>query len=306
MTSIWGDGWFYLSGMGLLVSSSLFLYLLGQYRSAVEESEESEEAPPALPPKPAEPRAEAVVTPIVEPAAQTEKILVLPAASGAPVPASAPAPAPAAAAAAPAPVSGGYTGPERRRSETTTGGISPAVVYLQNIKAQLEKFDKEIAAIKGLMSQQNARGEQLLERLEALAAKAGSTQAPAAAAPCEPAVQAEPEPRPLELAPPAAVAAPAPEQPDILLPPEPAAAPSEADRALFTPAPAAAVPEAKTETFAPPAPEAKTEVLPLTEPEAPPQAAAPVSEPPVVESLPQSSEPAAEISKPRKGPVWPV
>ena len=48
----------------------------------------------------------------------------------------------------------GYTGPERRRSElTSSGGLSPAVVYLQNIKSQMERFDKDIAALKALSAE---------------------------------------------------------------------------------------------------------------------------------------------------------
>ena len=48
MASLWGDGWFYISALGFLGSGALFLYLLGQYRSAVEEAEESDTDAPSL------------------------------------------------------------------------------------------------------------------------------------------------------------------------------------------------------------------------------------------------------------------
>ncbi|HAM36718.1 MAG TPA: hypothetical protein DEB40_00670 [Elusimicrobia bacterium] len=188
MTSLWGDGWFYISALGFLVSSAFFLYLLGQYRASVEDAEEPEASGEevGLLPKPASAAAMNAPTPVVTPIVaapadvQEEKTLTMPppeepkpaafsgerrtvgvSNDGGPFPEDSSAPTHSRDA---------YTGPERRRSElTSTGSISPAVVYLQNIKSQMEKFDKEILGLKSLAAQQAAQGDLLLRRISELA-----------------------------------------------------------------------------------------------------------------------------------------
>lgn len=44
MNGLWADGWFYISSAGLLVSGILFLFLLGQYRSAADAADRHEPA----------------------------------------------------------------------------------------------------------------------------------------------------------------------------------------------------------------------------------------------------------------------
>lgn len=201
MTSLWGDGWFYISALGFLGSSALFLYLLGQYRSAVEGSDESEEAP-ALAPQPlaADYVPPPMVTAVVVPDAQKEEAtLVLPPGETSPQPVAADA--------------------EPRRGETGAGGgLSPAAVYLQNIKSQMDKFDKEIAALKAAASQQVAQEELVLKRLAELAEAVKAGKAPPSLE--EPAVLRPPER--------ATAAAPAAVLPASAAPPSPAAEPKSA------------------------------------------------------------------------------
>lgn len=250
MGGLWGDGYFYLAAAGFLISFVLFLFLLGQYRAAVEGADESAETVPPSPgpvPIPSVP----VVSSVVAPA--EEKTLVLER-----KPAEAPAEVKTPA----------YTGPERRRADTTTGQLSPAVVYLQNIKGQLEKFDQDIANLKQLASQQAAQGEAIMQRLAALADVLQDLKATPAPAPA---------PAPAELS----------AAQGFTLPETPAPA-AEADKTLVI----------ERSSVPPPAPAA--------EPKAePPQPTSPLElklDTPA-QPLPQAPEPEA---KPRKGPVWPV
>lgn len=164
MGGIWGDGYFYLAAAGFLISFVLFLFLLGQYRAAVEAGDDAPEPVPPVPaPSPVVPtvtRFGGADAPTIETAKPVEKpvekTLILEK-----KPEAAPAPGPEVNTAS-------YAGPERRKSDTTTGQLSPAVVYLQNMKTQLEKFDADIAALKASASQQSAQGEAIIQRLAAL------------------------------------------------------------------------------------------------------------------------------------------
>jgi hypothetical protein len=304
MASLWGDGWFYISVLGLLGSGVLFLYLLGQYRSTVEAAEESDAAFPSpdvdfgdpLPAKPVvvEMTPAAGAVPIVSQSkAKAASTVALPGAvpahqtspsgtaeqppSG--VPASAwPDGASAATSAAPSTLfDPGYTGPERRRSDLTSNdGISLAVVFLQSIKSQMESYDKDIAQLQALSAQQAAQGELVLKRLSELAEslKTGASLS----APTRSAKLA------LETAPEAAAAAPA-------------AKADQPDSAPPASAPSVPAPEAKAEPAAAaiPAPNSPSPYARLLK---------------AYEDIPATSAPAPEPdvqpSHPRKGPVWPV
>ena len=278
MASLWGDGWFYISALGFLGSGALFLYLLGQYRSAVEDADEGDGSA-ALP-------ASIVIEPLLPRPVVTEltpaPIAPQPKAKAAPflaLPVAAPQqPAPASTVATP-----GYTGPERRRSElTSSGGLSPAVVYLQNIKSQMERFDKEIVALKTLSAQQAAQGELVLKRLAELSEglKTGAPLRSPLPAPTrsvelslEPTHEAAPAAAPVALQP--AVAKPSPV---LSVESQPVAVPVEEPAAKFDPA--------------------ATVVI-----EALPQEPAPA---PAPAPVPAAQEQPAQPFPPRKGPVWPV
>ncbi len=320
MASLWADGWFYISAGGFLVSCVLFVFLLGQYRAAVEAEDEDLVADgPALPSSPAEkiyipkPVAEAPkpisVAPSPQPAPMPLKSVAAPEAPAL-KPLIVEAPAPKAAAPAPQPA----------KKAETTGPLSPALVYMQNLKEQMERLDKDIGSLKSLVGQQAAQNDTILKRLADLADKLETMPAASAAAPA-PAPAETHLPATLELeraAPPAPTPAPAPK--------------AEAMRSLeieiasmTSPAPEPKSPEPAPQK-AEPTPDAdKTMVIeptisplkltdnkdiPLpTRPgfETPAPAASEPAQPPQ-EKADKPADPAAESSpKPaRKGPVWPI
>lgn len=288
MAGLFADGWFYISSAGLLVSGLLFFFLLGQYRAASEAADLDEDVETAEPEhasdhavKPVfvreEPKQAAAVASVSEPS---------------------PAPAPA------TPKTEDYSGPERRKDPaTTTGGISPAVVYLQNIKAALADLHGEVRTLSKRVDDELAsvasRDEALIERLAELTrtVEALKVSAPAPAA-----------------------AAPAPE-------PVPTPAPKKKK-----PAPAPVVEEAPEPKIEPSSPQPKTDPIvveapptPVTEPAKPApspdetvrmelgaviEAQLSAKTPPPAEAAPEPApaEPAPEPEpeKPRRGPVWPV
>ncbi len=283
MMGLWTDGWFYISSAGLAVSGVLFFFLLGQYRAASEAADAGEpekEAETHAPIRPVyipdEPAAASVAShaePKAEPKSEAK--------------------------------TADYAGPERRKDPaTSTGGISPAVVYLQNIKGELANLHEDVRKLAKKVDDELAsvatRDEALIERLAELtrAVEAAKAAVPAPAAePAAPKKEKAPKKEP-------AAAPPAPKSE-----PAPVAAPAavvEDLAGLVAPAPA---PEPKVELKAPePAP--KTEAV---SPDAtirlelgssmgvPKDSAAQTP----AESAPAAEAPAPE-EKPRRGPVWPV
>lgn len=307
MAGLLADGWFYISSAGLLVSGVLFFFLLGQYRAAAEAADQPE------PEAAAEPHA--VVRPVYIPedtpapakvasVVHEDKPAEKPAEKTAPAATPAPAPAPAAAT------------PDSKRRENTTGGINPAVVYLQNIKNQLEEIHKENKELAKRVEAITSRDEALIERLSELAQAVAELKsaAPAAAPAAEPApapkrakkAAAEPAPAAAPVAEPAvvveAVPAPAPE-PAAAPAPEPAPAPAPATPPTLTiePTTAAGVSGSKkneptAETLFNPDETMRLNLKPAEEAKAAPAETKPAAEP--------AEEP--EADKPRRGPVWPV
>ncbi len=301
MASLWGDGWFYISALGFLGSGALFLYLLGQYRSAVEEADEGDAGSSFLESTSGGSLSAKPVIVELIPASVADPIVSQPKAKT--MPDVAPVSMTSNATPDGAPMTTnvfsdgrqdggalGCTGPELRRSDlTSSGGISPAVVYLKNIKSQMEKFDKEIAVLKGLSAQQAAQGELVLQRLSELAdgLKTGDSPRsalPAAARSVELALETAPEQAParesIESTPVKAVE------------PMPSAALPDDQKAA---APSVSVPSVQTrvvEVEADPAAVVVIEAL----------SQAPITMPAPAPSL----EPVVEPSQPRKGPVWPV
>ena len=265
MASLLGDGWFYISAGGFLVSSMLFVFFLGQYRAAVEAEDEAEssELPQPIP---------------VMAAAPAEKVYIPKAAAFDPLPAvlPQPAPKPAVVAAPPAPAEekpAPKAAEHKKSGLTTTSGISPAVVYLQNLKGQMERLDKDIVNLKALASQQTAQSDGILKALAGLTRKIDElAQRPAAAA-------AAPNAAPAQTAEAAAASAPeaAPE-------PQPAPEPEPEPQ----PEPAAAAPPNELKVDVPPS--------------------QPVSQPVAAASAAAAAEPSPEApARPsRKGPVWPI
>ena len=285
MMGLWTDAWFYIPMVGLLVSGVLFFFLLGQYRLASEAADAGEvalegDASPAVAISPVYSPSESAPAAKVKAAEPERK-----------------------AESAPEAKTPDYAGPERRKdAANTTGGISPAVVYMQNIKSELTDLHEDVRKLSKRVDDELAsvasRDESLIERLaeltravEALKSAAASAPAPAPAA--EPAPKKEKaskkEPVKVESAPAAVVddlvglVAPAPKAE-----PKPEPAPTIELKAEPAPAP-------KTEV---PASDATIRLelgsamgVPKTaEPDKAPEAAA---------------EPAPE-EKPRRGPVWPV
>ena len=292
MVGLLADGWFYISSAGLLVSGVLFFFLLSQYRAANDAADHSEleassEAHPVVRPLSileGSPAAATVASvahekPVENMAQAAEK-----------------APEPAAT-------------PVEKRRENTTGGINPAVVYLQNIKNQLEEMQNENRELAKRVEAITNRDEALIERLSELAQaiaeiKSAGPAAAAAQAPVEP-VPAEPAPKRAKKIPapapepvvvvesaPAPEPSPAPETPPILVI-EPTTSSGVAAR---KPAPTT---EPTAETLFSPDETARLTLKPV---EAAAQAAAPA------EPKPAASEPVEEpeSEKHRRGPVWPV
>lgn len=291
MMGLWADGWFYISSAGLLVSGILFFFLLGQYRVASEAADATEEQAAEKEASAPDVAVRPVYIPDDAPAAKvashTEAPQTQPQAEPAPKPAEPPA--------------------ERRRDPaTSTGGISPAVVYLQNIKVELADLHKDLRALSKRvddeLSSVSSRDEALIERLGELtraveglksAAPAADEETPKPARKTRKAEKApEPEPAPERAAEPAAepapivVEAPMPaEEVSIeVLPPPPAEEPAP------EPAPA--------KTFSPD----ETIRMELGAIIAPPAAA----EQPAAAEPAQPAVEAPPAEKPRRGPVWPV
>lgn len=171
MVTLWADGWFYISAIGFIVSAVFFVFLLGQYRAAVEaedrqedEGRELESLPPL--PKLVAPASEErqdlpqasagapTRTPrgfadYSEPEAEPEedgaavKTVVIPPATE------------TAAEEVPAKV---IPAPEENPESAKP---SPAVSYMQNL-------EKEIADLKSSAAQQAAQGDMILKRLAEL------------------------------------------------------------------------------------------------------------------------------------------
>ncbi|MDP3541359.1 MAG: hypothetical protein Q8T11_02700 [Elusimicrobiota bacterium] len=285
MMGLWADGWFYISSAGLLISGILFFFLLGQYRLASEAADATEEQ--AADKEAAVP--DVAVRPVYIPDEEPSAKVV----------SHADAPEPE-----PKPKVEETPFVERRRDPaTSTGGISPAVVYLQNIKVELADLHKDLRALSKRvddeLSSVSTRDEALIERLgeltraveglKAAAAPAADEEAPKPARKsrkAEKAPEPEPEPAP-EPAPEVVVAAPKPAEEVAIevLPPPPV------DEPLPEPA-------APAKTFSPD----ETIRMELGEIIAPPAAA---EEPVAAEPAQPAEAPAAE-EKPRRGPVWPV
>ncbi|MFI5361251.1 MAG: hypothetical protein ACHQ49_04720 [Elusimicrobiota bacterium] len=292
MVGLLADGWFYISSAGLLVSGVLFFFLLGQYRAANDAADQPEPETAAEPFVP-------LVRPVWIPdeSAAPAKL----ASVGGEKPAQrapaleAPAPQPAQAAEKPASQSAAAPG-GRRSGDSTTGGVNPAVVYLQNIKMKLEEIQKETHDLAARVDAITGRDEALIDRLSELTqavADLKSSNAPVSASvePPAPKRARKAEPVAVVIAPPSASPQPVPAVAaavEAKAEPEPIAEPKAA---VANPA-LEGLQDLVKEM---PAPVARAE--PKPEPAAAPAPSVPASAP--------SAEAEAE-EKPRRGPVWPV
>lgn len=258
MQALWADGWFYISSAGLLVSGALFFFLLGQYRAAADAVDVRDSAP--------ETEVEARAVP-VRPVYVPEE----------------PAPAPKlASVSAPAERTEPKTAASTPR-ESTTGGISPAVVYLQNIQTHLYELHGEIRDLGQRVNAITSRDEALIERLGELTQAVAEIKASAASAPAE---APAPAPRRARKSEPAAEPKP---EPVIEAKPEPVA---QAEPAPVVPAQPEPVADIKPEPIVEKTPE------PVVE------AKRPVSPDETIRLEPGAA--AESDEKPRRGPVWPV
>lgn len=296
MPGLWADGWFYISSAGLLVSGALFFFLLGQYRAAADAADEAHVDEPVETP------ATVPVRPVYIPD-EPESSKPLPVAA-----APAPAPAPVTVPVSPAPAPAPTPAPEKAKDalstgSTTTGGISPAVVYLQNLKNQMDELGVELRGLSKKVAAVSDRDEALIERLAELTRAVEELKSAGVAAASAPEAPAPKRGR---------KAAPPPE-PEPALTPAPAAEPAPAPAAevqLAAPAPAAEAAPAPVPEPAAPAPELKIE-LGTTPGTGAPVAAAPSPDATMrvddlKAALGQPAEEKAEDDKPRRGPVWPV
>ena len=189
MSSLLGDGWFYISIFGFLSSLSLFLYFLGLYRSAFEEAEDAEEAPEdyLLVAK-----SEPLMATAVEEDGdkKEEESLAMPAPEEPSVPEPEPEPEPM-------PVPEQVTAPPPEVSDSS----SPAIVFLQDIKSHLDQFENEFSALKGQVDRQEAQGNLVIARLAELAQTFRAMPA------SSPTAEPVPRPAPVPEAPPSAPAA---------------------------------------------------------------------------------------------------
>lgn len=228
MVGLWADGWFYISSAGLLVSGVLFIFLLGQYRIASEAADVTEVE--AGSEKDAQASA---IRPVYTPEAAAAPKVVSHADTPAPKASDAPPSA------------------DRRDPANTTGGLSPAVVYLQNIKTELAELHKEMNAlakrVDDHLAEGSSRDEALIERLGELARAVESMKAAAPAPAAAPALE-QPAPSPKK----ARQAEKAPEPEPEPLPeavPEPKAeldsVPAELAAVTWAPAPAPEAPPAE-------------------------------------------------------------
>ena len=260
MIGLWADGWFYISSAGFLVSGVLFFFLLGQYRAASAAADATESDTPEI--------AVSAVHPVY---VHEEEPVHAPVASIAPIikPAETKA-------------------PEKDPANTTSSGISPAVVYLQNIKSELAELHQEMRDLAKRvdigLGGTSTRDEALIERLGELARMVESLKAavPIAAPVAAPIVEPQPQPqaRPIEIEAPTPRGVPAFEMKTESLP--------QADETMRVQL--SAVVDAHVAEKP-----ALIEIAPVQPPAAEPAPA----EPAVLEA------PAPE-AKPRRGPVWPV
>lgn len=305
MMGLWADGWFYISSAGLLVSGILFFFLLGQYRVASEAADatESEQAADKEAPAPA------AIRPVYIPEDSPAPRIASHAET--PEPEAKPKPKPESE----------TTPPPRKDPASSTGGISPAVVYLQNIKVELADLHKDLRALSKRVDDELAsvstRDEALIERLGELTRAVEGLKSAVPAAASEPVPEPEPakparKPRKAEKAPePEIVVEAAKPEPEVVV----EAAKPEPEVVLEAPKPAA---DSVIEVLPPP----PVEVPPVAEVKAPSPSpdetirmelgALIAPKPAAVEApAPAPAEPAVQDApppeeKPRRGPVWPV
>jgi len=303
MMGLWADGWFYISSAGLLISGILFFFLLGQYRVASEAADATEGEQGSD----KEVSAPAAIRPVYIPEeASSPKV-----ASHADKPEPKPEPKPR--------MEPEFTGPERRKdAANTTGGISPAVVYLQNIKVELADLHKDLRALSKRvddeLSSVSTRDEALIERLGELtrAVEAMKSAAPAPAPAAEPAPEPEEAPKPARKTR-KAEKPPEPAAEIVVEAPKPAAevvleAPKPADEVSIEvlPPPPVEAPPPVAEVKAGPSPDETIRMELGALIAQPPVTAEPEAQPAVEPAAEPAKEEAPPVEKPRRGPVWPV
>ncbi len=299
MNAILGDVWIYVCLAGLLLSGAALPFLIKRYRT------EPVSGPGGLFPSPGdEPPEELSVEPVKVVDASSLK-------------------EPAVKGSAPAKKKPTPVDPKTLRTgQTMPGGISPAIVYLQNLKLQIEHFEKEIhdlrSQVSGFAKTHDKQFHDLLDRMGSMqnelhhqvvaheiqskpavkpAAKPSAVHAPAPAA--------KPAPKPA----PAAAAKPAPK-------PAPVAKPAPKPAVVAKPAPK---PEAKPAVELKPVADSEPTV-PVEAKKEPGKSTAEeiantltLNAPSGSSEKPEKKEAAAppkeeDILKPEKGkgPVWPV
>lgn len=222
------DPWLIISSVGFVVSLALWFGLLRKFRQAgqpefaLDLGSVSEPILP-VPVRRSDSQASSTLSPVKSPEIEATvkaippltaseatmkvnpSVMSEPIPTPAPAPVSAPVPAPQAfpepspakpiLPGSPAPV------PNLKSGQTLTGGISPAVVYLQNLKEQLEGLRKEVQAVKtqvsGVSQKNESQWNEVLLRLDEIrAATANGSGAPAPQAQSAAAPSLSPNPTP--------------------------------------------------------------------------------------------------------------
>ncbi|MBI5623078.1 MAG: hypothetical protein HY924_04795 [Elusimicrobia bacterium] len=322
-----GDVYFYISAFGFAASCALFGFFLRQYRlAAAQAGDEHDVEPVELPkvvPLISESEPKLSVSAVLEPEKPAVPFVPepSPAAKSVPAPAAKPEPQPSLQAALAALPPAGPAVPRPKSETTWPGGISPAIVYLQSVKSQLELLEKEVGNLKSLAAKQTSQEELILKKLGELSEQLKSgrpsqTTTQPRVSPTPAPAQPKPVTKPPEAAPaPAPAPAPSPAKPVVTLPPITTPPVASAPEPVASPAPQSPVPEPLISlppqtpevvvTAPAPQPVVEAAPAPAIQPLADEKPGGPA--PIVLEGIPEQAGAAQPESKPsRKGPVWPI
>ncbi len=154
MQGLWADGWFYLSAASLLLSGVLFFFLLSQYRAAVEAADRAEDSgeaetqmdgtsPSISNPRPP-PLPVSLVSSVKDEKEITKPLTALKSETAIPA--------------------------DARKDSTAAhhevaGGVNAGVLYLQNIKVQLDQLNASVSDLTKRVEAIGGRDQALIERL---------------------------------------------------------------------------------------------------------------------------------------------
>lgn len=176
LPGLWTDAWFYISALGLLISSVLFFVLLGQYRaaaSAADTTDDQTRAPDT------DPEATTPVQPVLESAtARPPSALASVSDTLSPedtqsiTPQADPPPPPLPPELKPA---------AEAAEDVPQPSPSPAAAYLRGLKSQLDELHEEVRGLSRRLDAADDRDEKVLSRLADIAGVLTRMQPPGSA-----------------------------------------------------------------------------------------------------------------------------